>query len=94
MRQSAYLSFINCEDVKLEVKNTETQAIKAIEVMLAEQDQQIRKRAQLIEVMLAEQDKALKNRAEDLDRLLDSIASRKRAISAPRYGIKKPTVVV
>lgn len=94
MRQSAYLSFINCEDVKLEVKNTETQAIKAIEVMLAEQEQQIRKRAQLIEVMLAEQDKALKNRAEDLDRLLDSIASRKRAISAPRYGIKKPTVVV
>ena len=76
MRQSAYLSFINCEDVKLEVKNTETQAIKAIEVMLAEQD------------------KALKNRAEDLDRLLDSIASRKRAIRAPRYGIKKPTVVV
>ena len=78
----------------MEVKNTETQAIKAIEVMLAEQEQQIRKRAQLIEVMLAEQDKALKNRAEDLDRLLDSIASRKRAISAPRYGIKKPTVVV
>jgi len=82
MRQSAYLSFINCEDVKLEVKNTGTQAIKAIEVMLAEQEQQIRKRAQLIEVMLAEQDKALKNRAEDLDRLLDSIASRKREIRA------------
>ena len=83
MRLGAYCQLTNCEDLKLEIENTESQAIKAIEVMLAEQEKQIRQRAKAIEVMLAEQDKALKNRAEDLDRLLDAIASRKRAIRAP-----------
>jgi hypothetical protein len=74
MRQSAYYPFTNCEGVKLEVKNTESQAIKAIEVLLAEQEKQIRKRAKAIEVLLAEQDKELKDRAENLDRLLADIA--------------------